>query len=231
MTAPRILLKAWNLRARHRLGQNFLADTGVAQRIVARAGIGTHEAVLEIGPGLGALTIPLARRAKQVRAVEKDTRLINLLKAELLAQGITNTEIISGDFLDLPLDQLTADDPGPWVVAGNLPYNNSSQVLVRLVESRVPVARALLMFQTELARRMTAAPGSRQYGRLSAMLQYCCDLSTIAHVDATRFFPRPKVSSQVLEIKFDHTRRLPQEEESRFSSETVGRIASVLRGL
>ncbi len=214
MTSPRILLKAWNLRAKYRLGQNFLVDPGLAQRIVARANVGPEERVLEIGPGLGALTIPLARQALKVTAVEKDIRLIELLRAELLAQGITNTEIIFGDFLKLPLDQLLPEASGPHMVAGNLPYNISSQVLVRLVESRSKVSRALLMFQAELAQRMTAAPGSRQYGRLSVMLQYCSNIVPLVQVGAAGFFPRPKVNSQVLEIRFDHRRRLPPEEET-----------------
>jgi 16S rRNA (adenine1518-N6/adenine1519-N6)-dimethyltransferase len=213
MTTPRVLLKAWNLRSRYRLGQNFLSDPAVAKSIVARAGITKQESVLEIGPGLGALTIPLARQAGQIKAVEKDTRLIKLLRAELLSHNITNTEVIPGDFLQLSIEELLSADRGPWVVAGNLPYNISSQVLVRLIESRVGITRALLMFQTELAQRMTALPGGRQYGRLSAMLQYCGDIKTIAHVDAARFYPRPKVHSQVLEIRFDHQRRLPPDEE------------------
>ena len=213
MTSPYVLLKAWNIRAKHHLGQNFLANPGIAQHIVTQAAITPQDRVLEIGPGLGALTIPMARQAKQVKAVEKDARLIGLLQAELLAQGISNTEIIQGDFLHLPLTDLLADGETSWIVAGNLPYNISSQVLVRLIESGAAVRRAILMFQTELAQRLTAPPGGRQYGRLSVMLQYCTDLKTIARVEAAHFFPRPKVDSQVLEIAFDHRRRLPQQEE------------------
>jgi 16S rRNA (adenine1518-N6/adenine1519-N6)-dimethyltransferase len=136
MTSPKILLKAWNIRAKKKLGQHFLADPSIAQMIVSRANILSKDIVVEIGAGLGALTIPLARKAEQVYAVEKDHQICELLKTELLANNIANTMIIPKDILHVDYRAIAEDDHRPMVVMGNLPYNISSQVLVQLIHSR-----------------------------------------------------------------------------------------------
>jgi 16S rRNA (adenine1518-N6/adenine1519-N6)-dimethyltransferase len=203
MTSPRTLLSAWNLRAKKEFGQNFLADPSTAEMIVARTGILPEDTVVEIGAGLGALTIPAARIARRVLAVEKDARMVELLSAELLAAGQGQVEILNQDVLDLDLSELARNHSDtPVVVMGNLPYNISSQVLVRLVAHRSRIDRAVLMFQKELAQRLTATPGTKAYGRITVMLGYCADISKVADVAAPLFFPRPKVDSQVIEIRF-----------------------------
>jgi 16S rRNA (adenine1518-N6/adenine1519-N6)-dimethyltransferase len=170
--------------------------------IVSRAGILPREVVLEIGAGLGALTLPAARIAKKVYAVEKDRRFIPLLKSELLRNDLDQVAVITKTILNVDLHEIAKKEGGSIVVMGNLPYSISSQILVRLILSRNVISRCILMFQKELARRMTSPPGGRDYGRLAVMLQYCADIKEIAEVKASLFYPRPKVDSAVVEITF-----------------------------
>jgi 16S rRNA (adenine1518-N6/adenine1519-N6)-dimethyltransferase len=202
MTSPRTLLKAWNLLARKELGQNFITEASLAARIVELARIGSDEVVLEIGAGLGAMTVAAARRASRTIAVEKDAQLVPLLRAELLVNGLEQVQVREQDILTLDLVRVAGEEGRPLTVIGNLPYNISSQVLVKLIRSRKAVSRAVLMFQKELADRLCAGPGSKTYGRLSVMLQYCADLMVLRSVRPEMFFPRPKVGSVVLAINF-----------------------------
>lgn len=202
MTAPQTLLKAWNLKARKALGQNFLKDPTLCRQIVGLAGIEPSETVLEIGAGLGAMTVELAGKAREVIAVEKDRQLAPLLRAELLVHRADNVRLLQQDILSLPWDELVRPLGRPLVVMGNLPYNISSQIVVMLIRRRRWVDRAVLMFQKELADRLLAGPGGKTYGRLSVMLQYCADLSRLRTVSAGMFFPVPKVDSVVLGIRF-----------------------------
>jgi 16S rRNA (adenine1518-N6/adenine1519-N6)-dimethyltransferase len=202
MTNPHTLLKAWNLRARKQLGQNFLRNPAVADQIVSDAELSDQDIVLEIGAGLGAMTIAAARKAGRVIAVEKDRQLVPLLRSELLLNGLDQVVVCEQDILSLDLSLLSKEGGRPLVVMGNLPYNISSQVMVKLIRERHAISRAVLMFQKELADRLCALPGSRVYGRLSVMLQYCARLRATREVKADRFFPKPKVDSAVLRIDF-----------------------------
>ena len=201
-TPPRSLLAAHRLHPRKRWGQNFLAQPAVAEMIVARAGLSADEPVLEIGAGLGALTVPLARAVRRVTAVERDPHLVPLLRAELAAGSVEHVRIVEADALDLDLAELARREGGPLTVFGNLPYHISSPILVKLIEARRHIRRAVLMFQRELARRLTAAPGGREYGRITALLTYCASVRRLAEVNARRFYPPPAVDSEVLEIVF-----------------------------
>lgn len=205
MTSPRTLLKAWNLKPKKQLGQSFLADPATAAAIIARAELSPTDVVLEIGAGLGALTIPLAGAVKKVYAVEKDRQLVDLLQTELLTHRISNCEVFAGNILDIDLQRFTQRAGGKLTVVGNLPYNISSQILVRLIQERADYERAIFMFQKELAQRITAQPGGRQYGRITAMLRYCADIRTLLKVKAAAFYPAPKVDSNVINIKFKST--------------------------
>jgi 16S rRNA (adenine1518-N6/adenine1519-N6)-dimethyltransferase len=202
MTSPRILLAAHNIRPKKQMGQNFIVDPAFTEKIVKRAEISPEDIILEIGAGLGALTIPLARRARKVLAVEKDRQIIPILNMEILASGLTNISIIEKDILSVDVKALVEDMGGKIVVMGNLPYNISSQILVQLVRSREGISRAVLMFQKELAQRITAESGCKDYGRLTVMLRYCSDIKKLINVKASLFFPKPKVDSQILELKF-----------------------------
>ena len=200
MTHPGQLLKQEKLYAGKELGQNFLNDPALAEMIVERTGIGKRTRVLEIGPGLGALTIPIAAKAASVTAVEKDRRLIPLLTGELDSHGVENVTVLNQDILKTDIEAIAGGDR--ICVFGNLPYNISSQILFKLVKLRRVVDSAFLMFQRELAERIKAGPGGRDYSRLSAVVQYACDIRFVAHIKPNSFFPRPDVDSTVLRFDF-----------------------------
>ena len=214
MTSPRILLKAWNLRPQKKMGQNFLSDSKTARLIVARAGVEAADIVLEIGAGLGALTIPLASKVAKVFAVEKDRNLARLLRNELAANGIANVEVLEQDILRLNIQELARTTGRKIVVMGNLPYNLSSQILVGLIEVRQCISRSILMFQKELAQRIVARPGGRDYGRIAVMLQYCAEVVPLIQVKAAQFFPKPQIDSTVLEIRFEAEKQHPAHDEA-----------------
>ncbi|MFK5951963.1 MAG: 16S rRNA (adenine(1518)-N(6)/adenine(1519)-N(6))-dimethyltransferase RsmA [Desulfobacterium sp.] len=210
-TFPGVLLKSSNLFAKKELGQNFLADPQAAAMIVQRADIKKEDTVLEIGPGLGALTVHIAKQAAKVYAVEKDARLIPLITEELEQAGVDNVTLINEDIFKVDIRELAGD--GKLLVIGNLPYNISSQVLLQLVENRDVVPRAVLMFQKELAQRIVAPPGGRDYGRLSVVMQYCSQVSTVADVRGQLFFPKPAVESRVVAVDFFDTIQFPPDQE------------------
>ena len=214
MTSPKVLLNAWNLKPKKRLGQHFLVDPSTAEMIVRRSGITSKDSVMEIGAGLGALTIPLAKIAGCVYAVETDLQLTQLLKTELLVHKLTNVEIIEKSILRVDIDSLAKKLDQRLIVMGNLPYNISSQVLIQLIKSRKHVNRSILMFQKELARRITASPGSKDYGRLTVMLSYCAAIRPIATISPSLFYPVPKIESEVVEVKFNILRVYPPHDET-----------------
>ena len=214
MTYPGTLLKSKKLFAKKELGQNFLVDQGAAKKIVTRAKIAEKDVVLEIGSGLGALTVPVAAKAAKVYAVEKDTRLLELFSQEITTAGITNVELINQDILKMDISSLFLGEK--LVVVGNLPYNISSQVLFMLVENRQWIKRAVLMFQKELAVRIAASPGGRDYGRLSAVMQYCSKITALTDLGPNSFFPKPEVSSRVVEVDFFESTPLSLEKEVFF---------------
>ncbi len=202
MTSPRITLAAWNMHAKKKFGQNFLNDPSVPELIAERTKIDAQDLVVEIGPGLGALTVPLARRAARVCAIEKDPQILPVLRSELLASGVENVEILNADVLKVSLTEMAEAHGAPIIVVGNLPYNISSQILVQMIRERRWVKRAVFMFQKELAERITAPEGTRNFGRMAAMLGYCAKIRTLVRVDSSKFFPRPKVDSEVIEVSF-----------------------------
>lgn len=200
MSHPGQLLKEANIYAGKELGQNFLSNPGTAQMIVEKTGVSGTSHVLEIGPGLGALTIPLAHAADHVISVEKDRRLIPLLEKELEKEQIENVTIINKDIMKFDISQAVESEK--IIVIGNLPYNISSQILFKLVKERTYVDKAFLMFQKELAKRIMASPGNRDYSRLSAVVQYAAVVSQTIEVGASSFFPKPDVESTVLGFDF-----------------------------
>jgi len=216
MTSPRTLLSAWTLSPKKQFGQNFLSDPKTAEMIVSRSGISKEDIVLEIGAGLGALTVPLALAAEKVYAVEKDINLLPLLRTELLAKNIDNVSIMNENILETDIESIAAKHGRKTVVLGNLPYNISSQVLVKLINQRKCLSRAVLMFQKELSERICAKPGCKDYGRISVMLRYCADIGKIADIKASLFFPAPKIDSQIIEIKFKDSPDFPADDEKFF---------------
>jgi len=191
------------MHPKKQLGQNFLADPSTPEMIVNRSGITPRDIILEIGSGLGALTIAAARAANRVYAVETDRQILPVLKTELTAANVQNVTLIENSILNADIFAIASEaDTKSLVVMGNLPYNISSQVLVRLIKYRAVVSRAILMFQKELAQRIVAAPNCKDYGRLTVMLQYCSTIKPLAEIKADKFYPKPKVDSSVVEISF-----------------------------
>ncbi|MCD4719667.1 MAG: 16S rRNA (adenine(1518)-N(6)/adenine(1519)-N(6))-dimethyltransferase RsmA [Desulfobacula sp.] len=211
MIHPGQLLRQRDLYAGKELGQNFLSNPGTAKMIVEKIGISIDSRVLEIGSGLGALTVPIAQIASHVMAVEKDSRLIPLLEQVLDNENIKNVEIINKDIFKVDLKEMAKDKK--LVVIGNLPYNISSQILFRLVEERSCIEKAFLMFQKELAKRIIASPGGRDYSRLSAVVQYAADVCFVAQIGPSSFFPKPDVDSTILRFNFFETKGFNQEQE------------------
>jgi len=214
MTSPRTLLSAWNLHPKKQLGQNFLSDPSTARMIIDRAALDPESTVLEIGSGLGALTVPAAKQVARVIAVETDRKIAELLKTELLAAGLENVTIVRDSILNVDIETLVQGAPGKIVVIGNLPYNISSQILVKLINARAVIDRAIVMFQKELADRLMAKPGSKTYGRITVMLAYCSQIKSLATIKDRMFFPRPKVDSEVIEIRFQETAGAPADDEA-----------------
>ena len=218
MTSPRTLLALKSLHPKKQFGQNFLKDPSTAKMIVDRSKLSSEDIILEIGSGLGALTIPAARQAKCVYAVEKDHEVAEVLQTELADNDINNVILINKDILTVDINEISEKENRKLVVLGNLPYNISSQILVALLNAKQSIDRASLMFQREVARRLAAGPGSKDYGRLSVMLQYSADVKKLATVGAHLFLPKPKVASEVIEIRFKECIEKPVVDEALLSA-------------
>jgi 16S rRNA (adenine1518-N6/adenine1519-N6)-dimethyltransferase len=189
------------LRARRRFGQHFL-DASWSSRVLEAAAFAPADQVIEIGPGRGALTRPLASAVGTLTAVELDRDLVPALRARLPA----NARVIEGDFLDMPAERLLAGGHGgAWRVIGNLPYNISTPILFRLLELARSTGRlsdATLMLQREVADRVASPPGSKQYGALSIMVQLDADVEPLLTLPPGAFKPAPKVWSRVIRLHF-----------------------------
>lgn len=203
MTAsPRRELRDWSLAARKSLGQHFLSDEALIGRIVALTGAGPDDVVVEIGPGLGAITFGLAENAAVVVAVEFDSGLAGRLESLLTERGVKNVEVTRGDAVGFDYGSVFARFGRRILVAGNLPYNITGPVFFDLLSHFTRVRRAALMVQEEVARRVASGPGGRRYGVLSVLLQAVGRVSMGERVGPDKFYPRPKVSSRMLTIDF-----------------------------
>ena len=192
------------IRPNKRLGQNFLVDPVTIEKIIGATRFSEQDTVLEIGAGLGALTLPLSRSVAHVVAVEKDRRLVESLKRELNRLKISNVTLVQGDILSFDFAGIQPAPLKKIQVAGNLPYNISSPVLKKLMENRQYVARAVLMFQWEVAKRLTAVPCNRDYGAMTLLIQYHAGVQPVMKVDRKVFFPRPRVDSMVVALDFEN---------------------------
>jgi 16S rRNA (adenine1518-N6/adenine1519-N6)-dimethyltransferase len=185
------------------LGQHFLVDRKIIQKIINLAGFQASDLVLEIGPGQGALTFPLARRVRRIVGVEKDRKLILLLEKHLNRSDITNVTLINQDILKWDFRDMDFASSSKICVIGNLPYNISSPFLEKLIENRQRIARAVLMFQLEVGRRITASPGGKAYSAMSLLIQYHAKPTVLIEVPKEAFYPKPKVDSMVVNLDFE----------------------------
>jgi 16S rRNA (adenine1518-N6/adenine1519-N6)-dimethyltransferase len=196
-TSPKILLRHLGLTPKKSLGQHFLLHPHQAQRLVNALGLKGEETVVEIGPGLGALTVFLAEAAGRVVALERDRALAQFLRDELFA-NTPGVEVVCTDALAFSFEALSRETGGPLVLAGNLPYQITSPLLFKLMAARQVVSRAVFMMQQEVADRLLARPGTRDYGIITVLVQYHFRLALLFSLAPGNFFPAPQVTSAVL---------------------------------
>lgn len=192
------LCNKYNIRMKHGLGQNFLCEEWVLEKI-CNAAESDGETVLEIGPGFGVLTSALATKAKKVVSVEIDTALLPVL-SETLA-GFDNIEIINADFMKCSLRDLEERLGNRYNVAANLPYYITTPILTKLLEEGRGIGNIVVMLQKEVADRICAKEGGKDYGAVSVFVQYYCVPEIVCHVPASSFTPPPKVDSCVLKLR------------------------------
>lgn len=193
------LLAHHGLHPKKRLGQNFLIDRNVLDRIVSACDAGPEVNVLEVGPGLGVVTREVALTGARVVCVEADRDFEPILRDVLAGEG--EVEIIIEDFLKVDLPEFFCErGGGKWVVVGNLPYYITSPIIAKLIEAKEHVSAIVLMVQREVARRLAAPPGSDDFGALSVFVQYHCDIQSVMKVSKNVFFPIPEVDSEVVKL-------------------------------
>ncbi len=208
------LVKLHNIVIKKKYGQNFLIDEGVLMRIIEAAGVGKEDAVLEIGPGIGTLTAALSDAASSVTAVEIDRSLIPVLADTLSDRD--NVEIVCADILKYDIAALAEEKNGgkPMKVVANLPYYITTPIMMKLLESALPLESMTFMVQKEVAERLTAGPGSKAYGALTLAAAYHADVSVAAVVPKTAFLPAPEVDSAVVTLKNCRTPKVSVRDEA-----------------
>ncbi|MBS6610390.1 MAG: 16S rRNA (adenine(1518)-N(6)/adenine(1519)-N(6))-dimethyltransferase RsmA [Peptoniphilus harei] len=194
------VLSKYGFRFTKSLGQNFLIDGNIVRKIADAAEIDEEDNVIEIGPGVGTLTEELALRAKKVVAIEIDEKLRELHKETL---ALENVKVIYGDFLDIDLKVLTEKEFGDesFKVVANLPYYVTTPIIEKLVLSNTNLISITVMVQKEVAKRLSAGPGGKDYGSLSVFINYYTDCKYRFQVPRSVFMPKPNVDSAVLSLK------------------------------
>ena len=195
------ILQKYNFNFQKKFGQNFLINTGVLEDIIDAAEVTDEDMVLEIGPGIGTMTQYLCENAGQVIAVEIDTNLIPILKDTLSAYD--NVRIINDDILKVDINELAREynNGRPIKVVANLPYYITTPIIMGLFESHVPIESITVMVQKEVADRMQAGPGTKDYGALSLAVQYYSKPQIVVNVPPSCFMPQPKVGSTVISLR------------------------------
>lgn len=206
----------YGFRLSKRLGQNFLADKNIIDKIIEGSLIGDEDLVIEIGPGIGVLTKAAAVKAKKVIAIEIDKHLLPIL-AETLS-GHNNIEIINKDILKTDIAELISNNPGYQSVRiiGNLPYYITTPIIMKILEDHVAADSMTIMLQKEVADRIKARPSTKDYGALSVVLQYYCIIETVASVPKEVFIPRPNVDSTVIRLSISKVKPVDLKSESLF---------------
>ena len=196
------VLNRYGFSFQKKFGQNFLIDENVVEKIVRDAGVTKDDFVLEIGPGIGTMTQILCENAREVVAVEIDDKLIPILMEDTLS-WYDNVTVIHEDILKLDIVKLANERNGgkPIKVVANLPYYITTPIIMGLFESRVPIDSITVMVQKEVAQRMQAQPGTKDYGALSLAVQYYAKPYIAANVPPNCFIPRPNVGSAVIRLK------------------------------
>jgi 16S rRNA (adenine1518-N6/adenine1519-N6)-dimethyltransferase len=206
---PSELLRRHGLRPKKQWGQNFLGDPALLDALAALAELRPGETVVELGAGLGHLTRALAATGARVVAVERDRELVPILRSELPGIEIAEADAKSFDFASIARGERI-------VVCGNLPYHLTSPILFHLLEQRAAVRRAVLLVQREVAERIAAPPGGREYGVSSVLVQHVADVRIGLEIGRHAFTPPPDVESSALVLDFLPTPRAEARDEQRF---------------
>ncbi|MDR1953130.1 MAG: 16S rRNA (adenine(1518)-N(6)/adenine(1519)-N(6))-dimethyltransferase RsmA [Clostridiales Family XIII bacterium] len=194
-TVARSLLDKYDFKLSKNFGQNLLTDRNIAEKIIAAAELREDDTVVEIGSGLGAMTVELSRQAGRVIAVEIDKKIIPIL-TEVLT-GADNVEIVNEDFMKFDMSGIR----GSFKLVGNLPYYITTPIIAKMLEGSVRPDLMVFMVQKEVAERISAAPGSRTYGAISVMAQYHSRVTYLMDVSREVFLPKPNVDSAVLLLR------------------------------
>ena len=209
-------LKNYKIHPKKRLGQNFLVDDKILEEIIALYDLKKDEVVVEIGAGLGALTTRLAPRVRKVLAIEIDKALVGLLKDEIVKDK--NVEVITQDVLLFDFPGIAKLYGGKLKVLGNIPYSISAPLLFKLLEYKNSLSMAILMFQNEVADRIVANPGTKDYGVLSVFSQISAAVSKELLISRCSFYPQPKVDSAVVRFVFSESLIMGIKDEQIFKS-------------
>lgn len=193
----RDIVKKYGFRFTKSLGQNFLIDDTVLKDIVEGSEVSAEDFIIEIGPGVGTLTKELLKRAKKVCAVELDEDLIPILKEEL--KDFDNFELIHKDALKVDFNEIIGEEKSVKVAA-NLPYYVTTPIIAKLLKENYNFKSLTIMIQKEVGERIAARPSTKEYGALSILVQYYCDVKTIRRVAPSSFIPQPKVESIVIRL-------------------------------
>jgi 16S rRNA (adenine1518-N6/adenine1519-N6)-dimethyltransferase len=194
------LLAEHGLRPSRALGQNFVADPNTVRRIARLASVGPGNRVVEVGAGLGSLTLALAETGAAVTAVEVDRHLVPVLQTVIAGAGAQNVEVIEADAMRLDWASLVGHDPG-WMLVANLPYNVATPLILELLDTAPAIDRMLVLVQREVGERLAAKPGSPGYGAVSVKVAYWATARVVGRVPASVFVPRPNVESVLVRIE------------------------------
>ena len=211
------------------LGQNFLKDKSIIDKIVGAPNIKDNNLVIEIGPGAGALSIELVQKFDRVLMYEIDTRLKEKLNDKL--NDYVNYEIIFDDFLNRDvLKDIEKYDYNDLYIVANLPYYITTPIIMKIIKDKLPINEMVIMIQKEVAERLSSTPGTKEYGQITVLLQYFFEITKVCNVSKNSFIPRPKVDSAVIRMKkrdnllylkdFDHFEKLVRDS-FRFKRKTI----------
>ena len=199
------------------LGQNFLIDDNVIDKILRGARLSEGDYIIEVGPGIGTLTREMGKVAQKVVAIEIDKTLIPILQGETL-KDFDNIEVINQDILKVNVQELVKEklNGGPVKLVANLPYYITTPIVMKFLEEDIPVTDIVVMVQKEVADRMNAVPSTKDYGALSVAVQYYCDTEIVAKAPRHMFIPQPNVDSTVIGLHVREERKYPVDNEDIF---------------
>lgn len=220
MTSVKKELAEYGLIPRKGLGQHFLVDRNILDKVIRTAQVEKEDIVLEVGPGLGEMTLALARQAKKVIAVEIDSKFAVILKQKM--RDFSNVEVVESDILKMDFSQYFRKERYPIKVVANLPYQISTPLLFRFIEFKETLSTLTLMLQKEVAERIVASPGRKEYGSLSIFIQMFSDVSICFFIKPSAFFPPPKVESAVVHMRFKEKPAVSLEDEKWFKKVVKG---------